>query len=118
MRLHNKYAEVLSEDEEDCEDEMNELEFPKLREARYDDDCGCTSGGSKRVERKRWKRLERKVWIQQVEDGSKMMQMEFQVASVKKHLVALKRLVENEILCSLGMEKKTISYRTERREIK
>ena len=119
VRLHNMWQGF--EDEEDVVDEqdLNQIEpppgFPKLQKDACHD-CkgrrGCRSEGFQRIRRKGWKTLrawnydedfDDEVWIQPVESGSlKTMKLGFQVAAVKKPLIAVKRIVEQGNVVQFG----------------
>ena len=81
-------------------------EFPSLHHSGATEKCGCEHIGFKRVNRKDWRRCRRdciiqeadetgKIWIQPVE-SEKEMSLRFQVASVKKRLIAVNRTAERE----------------------
>ena len=97
--------------------------FPELakggkREECKHEDCNCQPG-FKRVRKKEWRRLyEREdstddatqpVWIQNVNED-KQMRLKFQVASVKKPLIAVKRIVEKGSIVQFGEKDEDYFY--------
>ena len=99
IETSNRFG-VLSEDDDDKED------FPELRIGASE----FLKPKFQRIPRKRWSRIKRtnedeEIWVQAIEDSKQekmRMNLGFQVADVKKPLVAVKRIVEKGNLVQFG----------------